>query len=71
MMVVGFHLRRSNFCILGFYLMGRLIWIWVNESINPIFEGRVDAMGFGIFSKCLMGIVEIYVVGIWIWVNES
>jgi hypothetical protein len=31
--------------------MGRLIWIWVNESINPIFESIVDVVGFGIFSE--------------------
>jgi hypothetical protein len=52
MVVVGFHLGRSNFCILGFYFIGRLIWIWLNESINPIFEGTMDAIGLGIFSKC-------------------
>jgi hypothetical protein len=46
--------------------MGRLIWIWVNESINPIFEAIVDVVGFGIFSKRLMGIIEFWVVGIWI-----
>ncbi len=66
MVVVGFHLGRSSFCILGFYFMGRLIWIWVNESINPIFEAIVDVVGFGIFSKRLMGIIEFWVVGIWI-----
>jgi hypothetical protein len=27
--------------------------------------------GLGFFQNALMGIVEVCVVGIWIWVNES